>query len=86
VEGGKSGPKICRDGFFQARLVVFDHEEVVAAIIENLLAQVTLAEDGVAGDQASLQDDCFQELQGSFVHVGLAPDFMLTEHESRSLI
>lgn len=51
VAGGKTGLKIrCRSGL-QLGLIVFDDEQVIAAAIDNLLAQLALAKHGVARDQ-----------------------------------
>ena len=72
--------------FLQVWLIAFDREKVIAALLVDLRAQVTLAEHRIAGDQASLQDQRFEELQRSFVLVGLAIDFLLAEHKSSPLI
>src|SRR4051794_5327556 len=45
--GGKSGPKLGRYGFLQAGLVVFDNHEVIAAAIDDLLTDFSLAEHGI---------------------------------------
>jgi hypothetical protein len=55
----------------ERRLVVLDDPEVVPAAVEDLAAQVPLAEDGVAGDQAALQDQAREQPESGLVLVGL---------------
>ena len=68
-----------RDIRLQARLILLDKEEVVAPLRDDLLAEVALAEDGVAGDDAALDRQDAQQFQGGLVLVGLGIDFDLHE-------
>src|SRR5271166_7085865 len=51
--GGKSRLKFGGNGLFERGLIVFEGEEVMSALVENLLANLTLAEHRVAGDDPS---------------------------------
>jgi hypothetical protein len=64
----------------QRRLIVLDREDIIAAVVEDLLAKVALAEDGVAGDDAAAHGQNAQQLQGRFVFVGLGIDAHLRQH------
>ena len=64
----------------QRRLVVLDREDIVAAVGDDLLAQVALAEDGVAGNDAALDRQNAQQLLGRLVFVGLGIDAHLRQH------
>ena len=78
--------KLRFDGLFEVRLIVFDLEEIVSSLIHDLLAQIPLAEHGVACDNTSFQDHRLEQLQGSFVFVRLAVDLQLAERVARALI
>ena len=53
------------------RLVVLDDAKVVATAVDALLAEVTLAEGGVARDNAAPPRQDAQPFQGGLVLVGL---------------
>src|SRR5262245_66458134 len=55
----------------QAGLVLLDQEQVVAPPLDDLRAEVALAEQGVADDDAALDRQDAQQLQGGLVLVGL---------------
>lgn len=64
----------------QRRLIVLDREDIVAALVEDLPAQVALAEEGVAREDAAADGHNPQQLQGRFVFVGLGIDPHLRQH------
>jgi hypothetical protein len=66
----------------QRKLIVLDRENVVTASVDDRLAQVTLAEDRIAGDNASLHRHNAQQLQGRLVFVGLGIDPELRQHRA----
>ena len=45
----------------ERRLVVFDEHQIIAPRIDHLLAKIALAEHSVAGDQAPLEDQSFEQ-------------------------
>ena len=53
--GEKAARELGGDSLFQRRLIVFDDEEVVAAPVTDLLANISLAEHRVARDHAALE-------------------------------
>jgi hypothetical protein len=55
----------------QPGLVVLGEEEVVALAVDHLLAEIALAEHRVAGDDAALDRQDAQQLEGGLVIVGL---------------
>src|SRR5262249_54990893 len=55
----------------QRRLVVLDGQDVIAAAGDDLGAEVALAEEGVASDDAAPQRQDAQQLQSGLVLVGL---------------
>ena len=63
----------------QARLVVLDEEDVVAPLLDDLLAEVALTEDGVADDDPIPNGQQSQQFQGRLVLVGLGIDAHLNE-------
>ena len=52
-------------------MVPFHEPKVVAVGLNDLLGQIALAEDRVAGDEASFQDDVLEHPEGGLVLVGL---------------
>src|SRR5262249_13195209 len=86
--GKKSGPtpllvlptqtRLDVDG--QRRLIFLDPEDGVAPPINDLLAEVALAEEGVACDDAASDGHNAQQLQGRLVFVGLGIDPHLRQH------
>jgi hypothetical protein len=52
-------------------LVALDREQVSAALFDDLAAHVTLAEHRIAEDDATLDGQDTQQLQGGLVFVGL---------------
>src|SRR4051812_44841255 len=87
--GGKSRggpPRLLPEGqpgvyvYDQAELVVLGEEEVVPSPVDDLVADVTLAEQGVAGDDTAFQGQNAQKLQGGLVLVGLGIDLDLGQH------
>ena len=52
-------------------MVVFDEHQVIAPRIDHLLAEIALAEHGIAGDQTPFEDQTFEQPKGCFVLVGL---------------
>ena len=52
-------------------MVVFDEHQVIALRIDHLLAEIALAEYGIAGDQTPLEDQTLEQSKGGFVLVGL---------------
>jgi hypothetical protein len=90
--GGTSGGKSRRDtpgaglgaeagGYvpLQAQLVPLDREQVVAALLDDLRAQVALAEQRVAEEDPPRDRQDAQQLQGGLVLVGLGIDLDLGE-------
>ena len=51
--------------------VVLNDPEVMLDAVEDLAAQIAMAEDGVAGDQAALEDEIREQPEGGLVLVGL---------------
>lgn len=51
-----------------------------------MLAQVTLAEDRIAGDHATTQGNRLEQCQGRFVFIGVGRHGQLPQHTARSLI
>ena len=68
----------------QTRLVVLDDQNVVAAAVDDLLAEVTLTEDGIAGKDAALHRHDAEQLQGGLVLVGLGVHTQLHQDGLRS--
>ena len=65
--GGKTPARTPGDRRAECRLVIFDYKEVIAASLCNLLANLALAEHGVAGDNSA-----FQHQRGSSSKAALA--------------
>jgi hypothetical protein len=63
----------------QARLIVLDDQNVVAAAVDDLRTKVTLAEGSVAGEDAALDRHDAEQLQSSFVLVGLGVHTQLSQ-------
>ncbi len=89
TSGGKSGrlrpclgliSQARADIDVQARLVVLDEENVVAAAFDDRGAQVALAEHGVADEDRPLRGKDAEQLQGRLVLVGLGIDAKLRQH------
>jgi hypothetical protein len=59
LAGGKTGLKIRGHRSFQLGLIILDDESIIAATIDDFLAQLALAKHGVAGDQPAFEDDGF---------------------------
>jgi hypothetical protein len=91
--GGGSGGKSRRDTAgaglkaeaggdvsLQAQLVALDREQVVAALRDDLLAHVTLAEHGIAEDDAALDRQDAQQFESGLVLVALGIDAQLGQH------
>src|SRR5947209_4883745 len=68
--GGKSRLKFSGNGFFERGLIVFEGEEVMSALVKDLVANLTLAEHCIAGDDPSLEYQRPQQLQCGFGFVG----------------
>jgi hypothetical protein len=66
VAGGKSGLEFSLDRGFQLGLVAFDNEQILAVVLDNLLAQLALAEYRVARDQAAFEHDRFEQVERGF--------------------
>lgn len=64
----------------QAGLIILGEQDVVPALVDDLGAQVALAEHGVAGDDTAGQRQHAQQLQGRLVFVGLGIDPQLRQH------
>ena len=62
-------------------MVIFDHKEVIAVSPHNLLANLTLTEDSVSGDDPSFQHQRAQQFQGCFGLVGVGGDLLLAQDE-----
>jgi hypothetical protein len=65
--------------YLQARLVGLHRQQIVAPGVEDLLTEVALAEQGVAGDDPACNGQEAQQPQGRLVFVGLAVDLDLGE-------
>jgi hypothetical protein len=61
-------------------LVALDREQVIAALFDDLAAHVTLAEHRIAEDDATLDGQDTQQLQGGLVFIGLGLDANLPEN------
>ena len=66
----ETGPDVC----LQSGLVGLGEEEIIALLLDDLGADVTLAEDGIAKDDASLDRQNAEQFEGGFVLVGLGID------------
>jgi hypothetical protein len=55
-------------------LVAFDREQVIATGVDDFLAHVSLAEQGVSEDNPAFERQNAQQFQGSLVFVGLGID------------
>jgi hypothetical protein len=66
----------------QARLVVLDEEDVVAAPLDDRRAEITLAEHGVADEDRARHGQDAEQLQGRLVLVGLGIDTDLRQHRA----
>src|SRR5260370_35734938 len=87
--GGKSGGqplcllRVSQPGIYvccQRRLVVFPGKNVVAAGLDNLRAEVALAEQGIAGEDVPRDRQNTQQSQRRLVFVGLGIDFYLAQN------
>ena len=67
-------------------MVVLDDEQIIAAAIDDLSAQLALAKHGIAGDQPAFQDDGFQNVHSLLGFVGGRRNCLLTENASGRLI
>jgi hypothetical protein len=67
-------------------LVLVDFQQVVAAVVDHLAAQVALAEGGVAGDHPALQHQRLEQGQRRLVLVGLGRDAGLAQHAAGPLV
>ena len=65
---------------FQPQLVALDREQVVAPLLDNLGTHVPLTEQGVAQNDAALDRQDAQQLQGGLVFVGLGVHAYLGEN------
>lgn len=63
----------------RARLVVLSEQQVVAAPVDHLLGQVTLAGGGIAGDDLALQRQDAEQFEGGLVFVGPGIDSDLAQ-------
>jgi hypothetical protein len=73
---GQSSPSIDR----QTRLIVLDEEQVVAAPLDDLGAQVTLTKHRVAEEDRTRQRQDAEQLQSRLVFVALGIDSDLRQH------
>lgn len=55
-------------------MVLLDEEQVMALLADDLRAEITLAEHGVAGDQTALQDQIREQPKAGLMFVGLVED------------
>jgi len=55
-------------------LVRLDEEQVMAPLADDLRVEITLAEHGVAGDQAAFQDKSREQPKAGLMFVGLVED------------
>jgi hypothetical protein len=85
-QGGKGRPEGGHDVGLQGRLVVVDLQQVVAAGGDHPLAEVPLAERGVAGDHPAPQDHRLEQRQGRLVLVGLGRDAGLGQDAAGPLV
>ena len=69
------------------RLILLDEPQVMPLGVENLLAQVALAEHRVTGDQAAFQHQPLQQPEGGLVFIGLVDtavgDLRLSDRQPR---
>jgi len=86
VAGGKSGPEFGLDRGFEFWLIVFDDQQVIPLVLDNLLAQVALAKHRVARDQPPFEHDGFQQIEGRFGFVGRGIDRLLAQHAAEGLV
>jgi hypothetical protein len=65
---------------FQALLVTLDHEQVIAPLLDDLRAQVALAEHGIAQNNMASERQDAQQFQRGFMLVGLGVNADLGEN------
>jgi hypothetical protein len=66
-------------------LVVFDHDEVMAAVLDHLRAEVTLAEHRIAGNDPAFEHHPLEQSQRRLVLVGLGADLGLPQRQAAPL-
>src|SRR6202049_4392646 len=69
--GGKSRLKFGGNGLFERGLIVFEGEEVMSPLVQDLFANLALTEHCIAGDDPSFENQRPQQLQGGFSFVGV---------------
>jgi hypothetical protein len=67
---------------FQALLIAFDREQVVASLLDDLGAQIALAEHRIAHNHTTPKRQNAQQFQGGFMFVGLGINADLSENRS----
>lgn len=79
-KGGRDGPlgrlvaEAGGDIDLQAGLVVLDEEDIVPALLDHRLADLPLAEQGIAGDDPAADRQDPQQLQGRLMLISLGID------------
>jgi hypothetical protein len=67
-------------------LVLVDLDQVVAAVVDDLAAQIAVAEGRVAGDDPALQHHRLEQREGGLVLVGAGRDAGLAQHAPGLLV
>jgi len=75
--------EISLDGLQQRRLIAFDREQVVAALVVDLTADVPLAPHGVKGDQQALDLQCLEQFRDGGDLITLGGDLFLAENDAQ---
>ena len=78
-EGGKIAERF-GDASFQRGLVVFDGEQIMTFAIADMLADLALREDRVAGDDPTIQRQCLEQHHGSDDLVLVRRDRKIADH------
>jgi hypothetical protein len=71
------------DGVQQRRLIAFDRQQVVTALVRDLTGDVLLAPHGIDGNEQPVDIQCLQEFRDRGNLIALAGDFFLAENDAQ---
>jgi len=75
--------EISLDRFQQRRLIAFDREQVVTALVGDLTGDVLLAPHGVNGDQQVLDLQCLEQFRDGGDFITLGGDLFLAQNDAQ---
>ena len=75
--------EISLDRFQQRRLIAFDREQVVSALVGDLTGDIPLAPHGVNGDEQALDLQCLEQFRDGGNLVTLGGDLFLAKNDAQ---